>query len=81
MQLAKEKLEKENVAMRKEIEDEAWEMIDQLKDKNKDDLAQIITDGMKAKSELTTVHGERRKKEEEKRQLDEKRKEAENRLK
>ena len=62
-----EKLEKENVAMRKDIEDEAWEMIDQLKDKNKDELAQIITDGMKAKSELTTVHGERRKKEEEKR--------------
>ena len=53
--------------MRKDIEDEAWEMIDQMKDKNKDDLAQIITDGMKAKSELTTVHGERRKKEEEKR--------------
>ena len=36
---------------------------------------------MKAKSDLTTVHGEKRKKEEEKRQLDEKRKEAENRLK
>ena len=34
-----EKLEKENVQSRKEIEDEAWDMIDQLKDKNKDELA------------------------------------------
>lgn len=34
-------------------DDETWEQIDKLKDKNKDQLARIIEAGMQHKSDLT----------------------------
>ena len=52
MQLVIEELEKKNVELRKSIEEEAWIKIDDLKDKNKEELTQIIQDGMKNKSDL-----------------------------
>ena len=63
-------MEKENILKRKEIEDEAWERIDHLKDQNKDELALIIEEGMESKAKLTKVHGEKKSQEDEKRQLD-----------
>ena len=74
-------MEKDNVLKRKEIEDEAWEKIDMLKDKNKDELALIIEEGMESKAKLTKVHGEKKSQEDEKRQLDLQKKAAEQRLK
>ena len=76
-----ETMEKENVTKRKDIEDDAWEMIDMLKDKNKDELALIIEEGMESKAKLTKVHGEKKSQEDEKRQLDLQKKAAEQRLK
>ena len=58
-------MEKTNVHTRKEIEDEAWEKIDVLKDKNKDELALIIEEGMESKAKLTKVVGEKRSQEDE----------------
>ena len=52
-----EDLEKKNVDMRKTIEEEAWIKIDDLKDKNKEELTQIIQDGMKNKSDLQKETG------------------------
>ena len=52
-----------------------------LKDKNKDELALIIEEGMESKAKLTKVHGEKKSQEDEKRQLDLQKKQAEQRLK
>ena len=57
MQLVIEELEKKNVELRKSIEEEAWIKIDDLKDKNKEELTQIIQDGMKNKSDLQKETG------------------------
>lgn len=40
------------------IEDAAWENIDVIKDKNKQDLALIINAGIKSKSELIEKQSE-----------------------
>ena len=53
-------MEKQNITQRKDIEDEAWERIDVLKDKNKDELALIIEEGMESKAKLTKVVGEKK---------------------
>jgi chromosome segregation ATPase len=50
-----EKLEQENMGMRKTIEEEAWMKIEELKDKNKEDLTLQITKGIKDKAALQEV--------------------------
>jgi hypothetical protein len=46
------KLHKEE---REQIENEAWEEIDAMRDKNKEDLASCIDAGMESKCSLTMV--------------------------
>lgn len=53
-----EKLIKENKDERKNIEDEAWESIDMIKERNTKELATIIEQSMSSKAELTKVTGE-----------------------
>jgi len=57
-----EDLEEKNKQRRKKIEDEAWVKIDELKDKNKEELSEIIKDGMKNKSDLQKETGQFRTK-------------------
>ena len=40
---------------RENIENDAWEEIDRIKEKNKDELAKIIDAGMQSKAELTLM--------------------------
>lgn len=47
---------------REKIENETWEKIDVLKDKNKEDLAVIIDQGMQSKCHLTLVSNDYKKK-------------------
>ena len=46
---------KEHKEMREKIENDAWEKIDQIKEKNKEELAKIIDAGMESKANLTLV--------------------------
>lgn len=46
-----------NKIQRKKIEDIAWDQIDEIKEKNKYDLAVNIQEGMESKSILTTKTG------------------------
>ena len=55
-----EELEKANVDERKSIEEEAWIRIDELKDRNKEELTQIIKDGMENKALLQKETGKYR---------------------
>ena len=55
-----EKLEKANVELRKNIEEEAWVKIDELKDRNKVELGEIIESGMKSKADLQKETGKYR---------------------
>lgn len=55
-----EELEEKNKYRRKQIEDEAWVKIDELKDRNKEELSEIIKDGMTNKSELQKETGKYR---------------------
>ena len=52
-----EDLERENVEERKKIEEQAWIQIDELKDKNKEELSEIIKVGMQNKSDLQKETG------------------------
>jgi hypothetical protein len=52
-----DKLLEENKIERKKIEDAAWENIDIIKDKNKEELALIIDAGIKSKGLLIDVQG------------------------
>ena len=56
-QLKIEELEENNKQLRKQIEDDAWVAIDELKDKNKDELSAIIKEGMENKSKLQKETG------------------------
>jgi len=50
---------------RENIENEAWVEIDQMKESNKEALAEIIDQGMKSKADLTVItnnHKERKSK-------------------
>lgn len=49
---------KEHKEMREKIENEAWDKIDQIKEKNKEELAKIIDAGMESKANLTLVTNE-----------------------
>lgn len=51
------------------IEDEAWDKIDLIKERNKDELATIIDQGMVSKGRLTEVQGKYRTKKTNKEQL------------
>lgn len=51
------------------IEDRAWEDIDKIKERNKDELAVIIDLGMNSKGRLTEVTGTYRTKKTQKEQL------------
>jgi len=46
-----------NKEERKAIEDEAWNTIDIIKDKNKEELVVIIDQGMQSKTMLTDIQG------------------------
>jgi len=70
----------ENKGARKKIEDDAWERIDVIKDKNKEELAQVIEAGLKSKGELTKVTGEYKNKRGKKDQLQRKIKEKSTKL-
>ena len=41
--------------MRETIENDAWDKIDLIKEKNKEELAKIIEDGLKHKADLTLI--------------------------
>jgi chromosome segregation ATPase len=59
----KEKMDnmiREHKEMREKIENDAWDEIDAIKDKNKEDLAEFIDAGMKSKGELTLITNEYR---------------------
>jgi chromosome segregation ATPase len=43
---------------RTHLEDEQWELIDEVKDKNKEELAKMIETGMESKGQLTEVTGD-----------------------
>lgn len=47
----------ENRDQRKTIEDDAWEQINVIKEKNKDELNETIKAGMESKAKLTEVQG------------------------
>jgi len=47
---------------REQIENDTWEKIDVLKDKNKEELAKIIDMGMQSKCKLTLIHNNFKKK-------------------
>ena len=46
---------------REKIEEDTWNKIDVLKDKNKEELAKIIDQGMQSKCKLTLIHNNFRK--------------------
>lgn len=52
-----EELGRANVEERKRIEEQAWIKIDELKDRNKEELTAIIKEGMKNKSDLQKETG------------------------
>jgi hypothetical protein len=52
---------KSHKAERERIEDETWVKIDELKDKNKEELAKIIDQGMQSKCNLTLIHNDFKK--------------------
>jgi chromosome segregation ATPase len=58
-----------NKSQRKEIEDKAWDQIDEIKDTNKEELVNIIAQGMDSKTRLTTIQGEFKKQKSEKERL------------
>jgi len=45
----------EHKQMREHIENDAWDKIDQIKEKNKEELAKIIDAGMESKANLTLI--------------------------
>lgn len=49
---------KKSKKKRKEIEDDAWDKIDRIKDQNKEELALTIDAGMASKGLLTTETGQ-----------------------
>jgi hypothetical protein len=53
-----EKMMKEHKELREKIENDAWEEIDTLKDKNKEELAKFIDAGMESKCALTMINNE-----------------------
>ena len=46
---------------RENIENQAWEDIDRIKEKNKEELAKIIDAGMQSKAELTLMTNDYKK--------------------
>ena len=62
-------LERANVDERKQIEEDAWIEIDELKDRNKVELGDIIEQGMKSKADLQKETGKYKTNNEEKKTL------------
>ena len=62
---------KEHKAKREKVEDDTWKDIELLKEKNKEELAREIDQGMKQKSDLKLIKNEQGLKEAEKLKLDE----------
>ena len=50
-----EMMMKNHKDMREKIENDAWEEIDRIKEKNKEELAKIIEQGMSSKAALTLI--------------------------
>ena len=61
-----EDMMKEHKELREKIENEAWEEIDVLKDKNKEELAKHIDAGMDSKCQLTIINNSYKLKKQEK---------------
>ena len=61
-----EQMIKSHKEERERVENETWEQIEGIKEKNKQELAQEVDKGMKQKSELTLIRNEYRNKEQEK---------------
>eukprot|EP00351_Strombidinopsis_sp_SopsisLIS2011_P002743 CAMPEP_0116889266 /NCGR_PEP_ID=MMETSP0463-20121206/24667_1 /TAXON_ID=181622 /ORGANISM="Strombidinopsis sp, Strain SopsisLIS2011" /LENGTH=207 /DNA_ID=CAMNT_0004555617 /DNA_START=2231 /DNA_END=2856 /DNA_ORIENTATION=+ len=61
---------KKSKKKRKEIEDDAWDKIDRIKDQNKEELALTIDAGMASKGLLTTETGQHREAKNEKEKLE-----------
>lgn len=47
------------------VENQTWDKIEEIKEENKKDLAKLVDNGMKMKSELTLIKNEYRHKEQE----------------
>ena len=58
-----EQMIKSHKEERERVENETWEQIEGIKEKNKQELAQEVDKGMKQKSELTLIRNEYRNKE------------------
>ena len=56
-----EKMMNDHKKEREKIEEDTWNKIDVLKDKNKEELAKIIDQGMQSKCKLTLIHNNFRK--------------------
>jgi len=56
-----EKMMNDHKKQREQIEEDTWNKIDILKDKNKEDLAKIIDQGMQSKCKLTLINNNFRK--------------------
>ena len=61
-----EQMIKSHKEERERVENETWEQIEGIKEKNKQELAQEVDKGMKQKSELTLIRNKYRNKEQEK---------------
>ena len=74
-----ESIMKDHKEEREQIENDAWEEIDAMRDKNKEELAKHIDAGMESKCSLTMVTNDKQLKEQEKKsekkKIDDKQKE------
>ena len=60
----------DNKDQRKEIEETAWDQINLIKEKNKEELREIIKAGMESKQKLNEVQGDLKVAQSEKEKLD-----------
>ena len=61
---------KDHKTNREKVENETWEEIEQIKERNKEQLAREIDQGMKQRSDLKLIKNEQHLKDSEKRKLD-----------
>ena len=65
MSLEIEQMVKQHKDNREKVENETWEEIEAIKEKNKQELAMEVDKGMKQKSELTLIRNQYKHKEQE----------------
>ena len=59
LKLEIERMVKENKDVREEIENKAWNEIDAIKEKNKEELLKITQIGMNSKADLQLINSKR----------------------